>query len=70
MMLKMGHKIHAEYQVCLAHGMHLAVIKVLYKKKANIEAFGPHETGLEEVTYVDDLITAEEENLAIQENEL
>ena len=33
MMLKMGHKIHAEYQVCLAHGMHLAVIKVLYKKR-------------------------------------
>ena len=33
MMLKMGHKIHAEYQVCLAHGLLLAVIEVLHKTK-------------------------------------
>ena len=44
MMLKMGHEILAEHQVCLAHGMHLAVIEVLYKTKVYIQAPGPDET--------------------------
>ena len=73
MMLKMGHEIHTEHQVCLAHGLHLAVIELLYKTKAYIQALTPDETtnnSLEEVTYVDDLITTEKEDLDIQEDEL
>ena len=73
MMLKTGHEIHAEHQVCLASGQHLAVIEVLYKTKAYIQAPGPDETNdnrLEEATYDDDLIAAEEENIDIQEDEL
>ena len=72
-MLKMEHEIHAEHQVCLAHGLHLAVIEVLYKTKAYIQAPGPDETNndsLEEVNYDNDLITAEEEDLDIQEDKL
>ena len=44
MLRKMGHKIHAEHHVCLAHGVHLAVIEVLYKTKAYIQAPGLDET--------------------------
>ena len=36
MMLKIGHEIHAKHQVCLADGLHLAVIEVLCKTKAYI----------------------------------
>ena len=60
-------------KVCLVHSLHLAVIEVLHKTKAYIQASGPNETNndsFEEVTYDDDLITAEEENLDIQEDEL
>ena len=70
MMLKMGHEILAEHQVCLAHGMHLAVIEVLYKTKAYIEALGPDETNddsFQELTCDDDLIPAEEEDFNVQE---
>ena len=70
MMLKMGHEILAEHQVCLAHGMHLAVIEVLYKTKAYIQAPGPDETNdnsFQELTCEDDLIPAEEEDFNVQE---
>ena len=70
MMLKMGHEILAEHQVCLAHGMHLAVIEVLYKTKAYIQAPGPDKTNddsFKELTCDDDLIPAEEEDFNAQE---
>ena len=70
MMLKMGHEIQAEHRVCLAHGMHLAVIEILYKTKAYIQAPGPDETNddsFQELTCDDDLIPAEEEDFNVEE---
>ena len=70
MMLKMGHEILAEHQVCLAHGMHLVFIEVLYKTKAYIQAPGPDETNddsFQELTCDDYLIPAEEEDFNVQE---
>lgn len=36
-MVKVGNLINAEHQLCFAHGLHLAVCDVLYKKKAASE---------------------------------
>ena len=69
MMLKMGHKILTEHQVCLAHSVHLAVIEVLYETKAYIQAPGPDETNddnFQELICDDDLIPAEEEDFNVQ----
>ena len=62
-MLKMGHEILAEHQVCLAHDMHLAVIEILYKTKAD----ETNDDSFQDLTCDDDLIPFEEEDFNVQE---